>query len=266
MTKLPLVSVVIPAYNAEKTILTCLDSVRLQTYSELEIIVVNDGSTDRTVELLGSYQKEYPLFQLRVFHQKNAGPSAARNFGIAESQGEFIAFLDSDDRWVRDKIENQLKVFKADDTIGLVGGLISVGVPKCADESFEIKEISLKKLLFKNCFMTSSVICRREILLKSNFNVSQKYAEDYRLWLEVVSLGVRCVVLQRHVTTMNDKPLFGASGLSAKLWQMEKGELSNFNWLRNKRKIGVFCYLLVCLFSLVKFLRRLLVSGLRKIL
>ncbi len=263
MIKLPLVSVVIPAFNAEKTILACLDSVRLQTYSELEIIVVNDGSTDRTPELLGVYQKEHSLLQLKVFHQKNAGPSAARNYGIAEAKGEYIAFLDADDRWVSDKIENQLCVFKSDNKMGLVGGLISVGVSECTDESFEIKEISLKKLLFKNYFMTSSVICRREILSEINFNASQKYAEDYRLWLDIVSRGIKCVVLQRRVTIMNDKPLFGSSGLSAKLWEMEKGEMSNFLFLKRKNKIGTLYCLSACIFSLFKFLRRFFVSSFR---
>ena len=110
MIKTSLVSVVIPAYNAEKTIADCLDSVNDQTYPDIEIIVINDGSADQTLKLLEEYQR-FSLRPLRIYTQKNAGPSVARNCGISLAKGEYIAFLDADDRWVKDKIENQLKVF-----------------------------------------------------------------------------------------------------------------------------------------------------------
>lgn len=119
MMKLPLVSVIIPAYNAERTIVSCLDSVCLQTYSNLEIIVVDDGSTDQTLALLNTYQQDHTGCRLCIFTQKNAGPSVARNHGIAEAKGEFIAFLDADDQWYRDKIESQLKVFYSDEKVAL---------------------------------------------------------------------------------------------------------------------------------------------------
>ncbi len=262
--KMPLVSVIIPAYNAEKTIIACLDSVCLQTYSDLEIIVVNDGSTDQTAEFLEIYQKKHNSIRLQILNQNNAGPSAARNYGISKAKGEFIAFLDADDRWVSNKIECQLNVFRIDNNIGLVGGLISIGHQMNNDSTFEIKNIGLKKLLFKNYFMTSSVVCRREILLKIKFNPLQKYAEDYRLWLEIAAKNIKCVVLQRHVTIMNDKPLFGVSGLSSKLWKMEKGELSNYKYCFQEGYINRIEFLFVTTYSFFKYIRRLSITFFRR--
>ncbi len=227
MMKTQLVSVVIPVYNAEKTIIACLDSVNNQTYPDIEIIVVNDGSTDQTTKLLEDYQN-FSLRSVRIFTQKNAGPSVARNFGISLAKGEYIAFLDADDRWVNDKIENQLKVFESDYSIGLVAGLISVGKSVGDKEKFGVKQVSFKKLIYKNYFVTSTVVCKKSSLSNICFNNLQKYAEDYRVWLEVAASGVKCVVLQQYVTIMNNKPLYGYAGLSANLWAMEKGEIANF--------------------------------------
>ena len=263
MIKTSLVSVVIPAYNAEKTIADCLDSVNDQTYPDIEIIVINDGSADQTLKLLEEYQR-FSLRPLRIYTQKNAGPSVARNCGISLAKGEYIAFLDADDRWVKDKIENQLKVFESDRSIGLVAGLISVGKAVRNKEKFQVKQISLNQLIFKNCFVTSTVVCKKSSLNSIGFNNHQKYAEDYRVWLEVAASGVKCVVLQQYVTIMNDKPLYGFAGLSSNLWAMEKGEIANFTCLKNKGKLPVAFYWGACFFSFSKFIRRFLITVLRK--
>ena len=74
-------------------------------------------------------------------------------------------------------------------------------------EKFQVKQISLNQLIFKNYFVTSTVVCKKSSLNSIGFNNHQKYAEDYRVWLEVAASGVKCVVLQQYVTIMNDKPL-----------------------------------------------------------
>ena len=94
MKNTPLISVIVPAYNVEKYIKTCLDSLINQTYSNFEIIVVNDGSTDQTEEILRSYQSN-PKFC--IYSQKNGGLSAARNHGLKLANGELVCFIDSDD-------------------------------------------------------------------------------------------------------------------------------------------------------------------------
>lgn len=106
MSVLPLVSVVIPLYNREKTVQRAVDSVLNQTYTNIEVIVVDDGSTDKSVDKLKKYEGDS---RIRVFCQeKNRGANAARNRGIKESQGEYIAFQDSDDEWLPCKLEKQI--------------------------------------------------------------------------------------------------------------------------------------------------------------
>jgi glycosyltransferase involved in cell wall biosynthesis len=101
----PLVSVIIPTYNRADILGSAIDSVLTQTYDRTEIIVINDGSTDNTEDLLRLYGN-----RLRVITQSNAGPAVARNRGIAAAQGELIAFLDSDDRWLPAKLSRQVKL------------------------------------------------------------------------------------------------------------------------------------------------------------
>lgn len=110
------VSVIIPTYNCAKFICEAIDSVLTQTYRDFEIIVIDDGSNDNTADLL----KKYGNNIIRYIYQKNEGLSAARNRGICESTGEYIAFLDSDDCWLPQKLAIQLNAAEEDRTIGLV--------------------------------------------------------------------------------------------------------------------------------------------------
>jgi glycosyltransferase involved in cell wall biosynthesis len=105
---MPIISVIIPAYNAERTILETIKSVQNQTFSDFEIVVINDGSTDRTLELLQNVKDE----RLRVFSYKNSGVAVARNRGISHSTGEFISFIDADDLWTPDKLDLQLAALR----------------------------------------------------------------------------------------------------------------------------------------------------------
>jgi glycosyltransferase involved in cell wall biosynthesis len=117
----PKVSVVIPAYKAEATIAETLLSARSQTYSDLEIIVVDDGSSDRTCGLVEEQAADDP--RVRLMRQANSGVAAARNAGAAEASGEFLAPLDADDIWYPSKIERQVEQFAGGDPdLGLVYG------------------------------------------------------------------------------------------------------------------------------------------------
>lgn len=101
------VSVIVPAYNSEETIERCLDSILKQTYSNFEIIVINDGSTDRTEEICQRYAKVNK--NVRIYTQKNQGVSSARNLGIEKSDGKYLQFVDSDDYIDSDMIENMVR-------------------------------------------------------------------------------------------------------------------------------------------------------------
>lgn len=112
-----LVSVVIPAYNGQEVIPRAIDSVLQQTYANREIIVVDDGSTDTTLDVLSRYGP-----QITVMSQQNAGAAAARNTGVKHATGAYIAFLDQDDWWIPEKLEAQVRALENDPSLGLVFG------------------------------------------------------------------------------------------------------------------------------------------------
>ena len=109
------VSVIIPTYNREKLISRAIESVLAQVYPVYEIIVVDDGSTDATKSVLAPFNGK-----IKYIYQKNAGIAEARNRGIKESSGEYIAFLDSDDYWAPEKLAEQVKVLDANPQVGIV--------------------------------------------------------------------------------------------------------------------------------------------------
>src|ERR1035438_7707365 len=117
---LPLVSVIIPAFNSARYLADAVESVFAQTYSEVECIVIDDGSTDHTNELLKELLKVHP--GLKTARKTNGGPSSARNMGLRESTGDFISFLDADDALIPDKIERQVAFLNAHPDVGIVYG------------------------------------------------------------------------------------------------------------------------------------------------
>jgi glycosyltransferase involved in cell wall biosynthesis len=106
---MPLISVVVPVYNGEKTIRETIESVLNQTFKDLELIIINDGSKDATLEIVSEIQDP----RIQVFSYPNAGLSASRNRGISQATGEYISFIDADDLWTPDKLENQLKALQS---------------------------------------------------------------------------------------------------------------------------------------------------------
>ena len=104
----PTISVVIPCYNAEQTIQETISSVLAQTFTDFEILVINDGSTDGTVSVL----KQIVDDRLKVFSVENSGPQRSRNRGIEKARGEYIALIDADDLWTSDKLASQLQALQ----------------------------------------------------------------------------------------------------------------------------------------------------------
>jgi glycosyltransferase involved in cell wall biosynthesis len=117
-SKLPLVSVIIPAYNAEVFIERTLDSVLAQTYKNIEALVIDDGSTDKTHEIVELVAQLDP--RVILLKQQNAGVAAVRNLGIEKSHGEYIAPIDADDIWYPQKLGKQVKcMLKGGSSVGL---------------------------------------------------------------------------------------------------------------------------------------------------
>lgn len=191
-----MVSVIIPTYNRSHKITQAIDSVLAQTYPDYEIVVVDDGSTDATEVVLSSYISEKKI----IYHkQMNAGVAGARNRGVNEAHGEFVAFLDSDDEWLPNKLSEQLKLFKEKGDQVLVYANIEYWNrnKEKIGELFYEKTIPhagmvIKELLFDNFVSTSSVILRKELFLKAGGFDQKKnlrVGEDYDLWLRIASIA-----------------------------------------------------------------------------
>ncbi len=257
------VSVIIPVYN-NPDVINSIESIRSQeNYEVREIIVVDDGSRDNTFEVLQEYKNKHNLNILKLIKQKNGGPSAARNNGIKNAVGHYIAFLDSDDVWHKDKLREQMKVFENDKEISLVSTSIN---DKVFGNLKDKQVISFDMLLYHNYLYTSTIILKREVLgAVGVFNENQKYSEDYDLWLRIAK-RYKCVLINKsYVVYGGGKATFGASGLTAKLWKMEQGELMNYRRLFGNKSIGMGKYFGASAYSLTKYLRRSAIVSLRKI-
>jgi GT2 family glycosyltransferase len=191
----PLVSVIIPAYNASVYIAAALDSVFQQTFSSYEVIVVNDGSPD-TPSLETALQPF--LSRLRYFRQENRGPSAARNLGIREARGRYVALLDSDDVWLPHHLACQTNYLTRKSELELVySDNMQFRKRRALGAAFETVPqtgpVSLDSLLAERCTVnTSSVVVLRDALLKAGlFDENLHRCEDFDLWLRLAAAGVR---------------------------------------------------------------------------
>lgn len=185
----PTVSVVIPTYNREHLLSRSLDSVLAQTFTDFEVLVVDDGSTDGTAVLMAEYEARDG--RIRYLSQpRNAGVSAARNRGLREARGDFIAFLDSDDEWFPTKLERQITRFKAlPGKVGLLyGGVENLGPDKERMVATPTHRGRLYPVLLKQNVIhgTSGVMLRRAAVRRAGFFDEVIPAiEDWDYWLRV---------------------------------------------------------------------------------
>ena len=188
-----LVSVVIPTFNRSHLLLRALDSVLSQSYKNVEIIIVDDFSSDHTVEMVKHFFKERQFEKFKLIeNEKNYGVSYSRNQAIKESGGDYIAFLDSDDEWLERKLERQMDFFKINSQVALVHGeeiWIRNGVrvnQKKIHQKFG-GQIFLKCLPL--CIISpSAALVRKDILQEFDFFDEQYIVcEDYDLWLKITS-------------------------------------------------------------------------------
>jgi len=177
------VSVIIPSYNSQTHITECIRSVLLQTYQNIEIIVVDDGSTDMTSDVLAGFDEK-----ISIIKQKNQGAAAARNRGAAEAKGSWLAFLDSDDVWAPEKIEKQLLHIKSCrwsyTDMQFVGG-VNDGL---RDSKFTVKYEGnvQRELLLGNFISTSTMIINKQTFFAAGgFDESIRSVQDWELWTRV---------------------------------------------------------------------------------
>ena len=194
---LPLVSVVIPCFNAADTIRQTLNSVMMQQYKNMEVLVIDDGSTDDTFVTVQQVINYDPRFT--VFTQENKGVSAARNKGIQEARGDHIAFLDADDLFFRDALSKRMNVFQEEDDPDLIGVYCpAVLIDKKGGILFDYPVFNYSlpngRLYFTyspECsFTPSCVIIKKKLLLETGgFDENLSHAEDYELWHRLMRKG-----------------------------------------------------------------------------
>jgi glycosyltransferase involved in cell wall biosynthesis len=213
------ISVIIPLYNKERFIKRALDSVFAQTFQDFDVIVIDDGSTDRGTQIVKSYNDE----RLRLIEQTNAGPGAARNRGINESHAEYIAFLDADDEWLPSYLEENIQILKNNpdcdlcisawyqdrvsmfprrDNVNIMECYQKLGYKNLPGKQCVRENMSLKQIKELMCmFFTSTVVVKRETALKYGGFYDKKkytYGEDFYFWIQ---LGIN------HSLFRNTKPL-----------------------------------------------------------
>jgi len=184
----PKISVIIPTYNRADLITRAISSVLNQTYKSFEIIVIDDGSTDNTKEVLKSYIEKK---QIKYLYQQNHGPAAARNLGIKYSKGELIAFLDSDDEWLPEKLEKQIKIFNESKNarLGVVYCDVAImeGRKQIAERRSIYKGKIFPQILEKDIVWggSSAMVNRKIFSVCGNFDENLPESDDWELWIRV---------------------------------------------------------------------------------
>ena len=185
-----LVSIVMPAYNCEKYVVEAINSVLAQTYRNWELLVLDDGSKDKTLQIIEEFsQKDSRIKALP--NGKNMGVSATRNRGIELASGEWIAFLDSDDMWKPEKLEKQFEIVEKEAAEFLFTGSSYIneeGEPYKG--IFEVPEkITYKKLRNQNVISCSSVLVKKKYFEHIKMEKDEMH-EDYAVWLRILKTGV----------------------------------------------------------------------------
>lgn len=254
------VSVVIPCFRCASTIRRAVTSISKQTLKPAEVILVDDASGDGTLETLQQIAHEYPGWVKVIALSQNQGVASARNSGWAAAEQPYIAFLDSDDAWHQKKVEIQYAYMVAHPDVVLNGHAHRRKNSDTSDLDWALHEwkaepVTKKTLLFSNRFVTPSAMLRREIPFR--FAEGKRHMEDHLLWLEIVCAKLKVTRINAELAAIF-KPAYGAAGLSAQLWSMERGDLDNYGQLYQSGCINFIQWLGLCIYSVLKFVRRLI--------
>ncbi len=187
MDKTMLISIITPTYNREAFLPAAIESVLAQSYKEFELIIVDDGSTDNSRELINAYADKDP--RVKYLYQENQRQSVARNYALSIAKGDFICFLDSDNYWPHDKLEKSLKAFEQHPEADIVyGDCITID-----EQGNELHRNNMRRysgsiaaLLLKDNFVSMNTTMTRRKCFNEMGGMSGKrrVADDYDLWLK----------------------------------------------------------------------------------
>ena len=186
------ITVVIPTYNSEKFVNETIMSVVNQSLKPKEIIIIDDHSTDNTLDVIEDIFRKQGIINYRIFKQKKLGPGAARNKGIKEAKTKWISFLDSDDYWCQNKLEEVNGwITKNPESNFFCNNEIEIGLNKQEKLNDYVSDFDFQKsftvqVFQKNYFSTSAITCSRKLLMEYGcFNETLSSAQDYELWLRI---------------------------------------------------------------------------------
>lgn len=232
----PLVSAIITTHNRAGLLPRALDSVIVQTYDRMEIIVVDDGSTDRTQQVIKEYQRQMPIKYLRL--ESSVGAPGARNKGIEAAEGNFVAGLDDDDRWHKERIERLMSAYS--DEYSCVTSDVMMAYPRKQKVWKKKKLIDLETLLYTNQVGNQVLVRRDRLLNVGGFDTELTASQDYDLWVRLCAAygPIRNVRKPLQTVYMNHE----SERISDEAWrgylQFYRKHKAKFN--RSQRKYKLF--------------------------
>lgn len=241
----------IPAYNAAHSLKKAIDSCMEQSLKPYEIIVVNDTSTDNTSDIAMQYQGVQVITLI-----ENSGPSKARNAGWDAATGDIVAFLDADDSWKKDKLEQISHVFASNTNIQLLGHDYEIsGHTTDNTHSKSVQQKSYTSILLKNPFQPSCMAIRRKMSLR--FDETYRYCEDHELAIRIASKQYGCYWYDAPLTILG-RPQLSKGGASGNIWKMRKGELRLYTSIYKHNALYLPLIPLLWMYSLCKMAYRIL--------
>ncbi len=197
-----LVSIIVPVYNVQKYIAATIECVRAQTYTDWELILVENGSTDGTGAYVKQYLQEHPDERIKLYETgANIGAAAARNFGMEKSQGRFVTYLDSDDLWLPEKLEHQLAFMeKTEAAFCFTGYEFADETGKGTGKVVRVPAaINYRQALQNTTIFTSTVMFDTKKLPKEKLHMPLVKSEDTALWWRILREGHLAYGLQENL-------------------------------------------------------------------
>lgn len=209
-----MISVALPCYNAQDSLTACLESLLAQTWQDFEIVAVNDGSTDGTLDVLRRVSARDG--RIRVFDRPHGGVVQAMNFAVEHCRGEYVARMDSDDLCLPERLALQKAHLDRHPYLGLVGGLVRFGGDPEAGKGYKTyvdwtntlvteEDISLARFV-ESPYANPSIMFRKELVSRCGPFYDGPFPEDYEFLLRLMAAGVRMDKVQREVLIWNDPP------------------------------------------------------------
>lgn len=245
-TDTPLVSVIMPTYNCGRFIAQSIQSVIDQTVTEWELLIVDDCSTDSTAEIVRAYTDQHPNIHY-VRMEKNGGPAAARNVGLRQAQGRYIAFLDSDDLWKKEKLEKQIAFMESTGALFCATGYEQMDE---AGNSLHVVCFPPRKTSYNRCIRLSNpignltVMYNQEALGRFEVPMIQK-RNDFALWLKILKKTKYCYGMEDVLATYRVRKSGSVSsnklGQARYHWQLYH-EIEGHGILRSTFEMGCWAF------------------------